>query len=269
MVAEKIKILILFGGARPNSIGAAIARAFVDTDKWAVHLFDKPEVVKAESWVNDYPAIVMHKCDLLRVTDIFDAIQLVESYANDDHELAGMIYAAGFNRINAVVDYQLDDFEKTMHLNVTAPFLCMQAVVRRFTKTTPSGKPFIYTILGSQTAYIAKTRTAPYGASKAAVNHLAACMHRELAPAGYRVNVLNFGPVLDTDMDVITQDELKRQRGWGKDEYLHELTKNIPIKRFTKPEEIATLALFLQEHPEVGELFGGRGLNFDGGQLQG
>lgn len=269
-----VKLLMLFGGARPNSIGAAILRKFLVND-WFVCLADKPEVF-VEGSIRDNPCVFTISCDLMNMNnDIENAIDSMYRdvmLEREDLEFSGMIYAAGFNRINAVKDYRWDDFEQTMHLNVAAPFFCMQAVLNRFGVAPmyrETGRPFIYTILGSQTAYVAKTRSAPYGASKAAVNQLAACMHRELAPSGYRVNVLNFGPVLDTDMDLITQNELKHQRGWGKEEYLVQLTKNIPIKRFTTPEEIAEMAFFLQDKPNMGELFGGCNIRFDGGQQQG
>lgn len=250
----------MFGGARVNSIGYAIADKLWNED-WNVAICDRPSVISNRAGKKTFNAI---PCDLMFDEGIEYAVKKASEWAGNS--LAGMIYAAGYNRIGGVAGYKRSDWETTLRLNLTAPFICMQQLMRLY--PVPLYVPFNYIILGSNTSYIAKTRTAAYGASKAGVVHMAACMHRELAPLGYRVTVLNFGPVLDTDMDLITQEELREQRGWDHDEYLKQLTKNIPVKRFTKPQEIADVAWFILEH-SVGELFGGRAVNFDGGQQQG
>jgi len=148
---------------------------------------------------------------------------------------------------------------------VTAPWTVLKAFVKRYGHRTV---PLRMVILGSNTAYIAKTNTMAYGASKAAVNHMVACASRELVPLGYRITVVNFGPVSGTEMDTRTRQELVAQRGWTDAQYDHEVTKNIPLKRFITRQEVAEIVYFLLDNPAA-EWFTGRPVNCDSGQQQG
>jgi len=260
------KSLLMFGGARSNSVGWAIAKYFA-RGGWRVIVCDLKGACDSAPLED---GVEFCYTDLMNDVEIQSAVRAGVDIFRD--QFAGMIYAAGYNRIASVQEYTRENWETTLRLNLTAPFLCMQ----EFLKQTALARfpvdlchsPFHYVILGSNTSYVAKTKSAAYGASKAGVVHMAACMSRELAPQGYRVTVLNFGPVLDTDMDMNTQIELWAQRGWNREQYMKEIVKNVPLKRFTLPEEIAQVAWFAMNIP-AGEMFSGRAINFDGGQQQG
>jgi NAD(P)-dependent dehydrogenase (short-subunit alcohol dehydrogenase family) len=75
---------------------------------------------------------------------------------------------------------------------------------------------------------------APYGAAKAAVNHLSRTLAYELGAHGIRVNVIAPGTMLT-----------ERVRAALSPEYLEALRASIPLGRMTEPDDLARAAVYL------------------------
>jgi NAD(P)-dependent dehydrogenase (short-subunit alcohol dehydrogenase family) len=78
-----------------------------------------------------------------------------------------------------------------------------------------------------------------YSGTKAAIRNLARGLATELGPKGIRVNVLSPGPITTPIWDKMGLDDK------AKAEQAERVTSTFPLGRMGRPEEMATVALFL------------------------
>src|SRR5699024_12080168 len=90
-----------------------------------------------------------------------------------------------------------------------------------------------------------------YSASKAGVIGFTKSMAKELASRGIRVNAIAPG-FIETDMTDVLKDEIKE-----------EMLKATPLNTLGKPEDIASLVVFLAS--EKSDYITGQVINVDGG----
>lgn len=106
-----------------------------------------------------------------------------------------LVNNAGIFVTGAIGDTSLDDYERTMDINVRAPFVAIQAAQA----SMPDGGRIIN--IGSCLATRAgRAGVALYAASKAALVGLTQGLARDLGARGITANVVHPGPI-DTDMN--------------------------------------------------------------------
>jgi len=103
--------------------------------------------------------------------------------------------------------------------------------------------------VASQTYRIAQTNTALYCASKAALVQLSKTLARELAPAGWIINCLAPGKIIDTRMSQLTDAQVCELRGWNAKEADRYALRNIPMRRFTDCAEVVEAMRKILELP--------------------
>ncbi|MET0143768.1 MAG: SDR family oxidoreductase [Ilumatobacteraceae bacterium] len=99
------------------------------------------------------------------------------------------------------------------------------------------------------------TRIAAVGLSKTLAN--------ELGPFGITVNTIGTGRIATESYDDYTAAH-SDQLGTGTDDFLNDKIRRIPLRRFGKPAEIASLAAFLCS--QNGGYVSGETINCDGGR---
>lgn len=128
-------------------------------------------------------------------------------------------------------DIPLHDWELCMQVNVTAPFLLSQSLVRDLHQAARPGRIVNIT---SQAAFLgARSGHAHYAASKAALVSMTVSLAREVASSGITVNAVALG-LVNTGM---RGDALER----NKENYM----RRIPLGRFATSEDAASVVLFL------------------------
>lgn len=100
-------------------------------------------------------------------------------------------------------------------------------------------------------------KNAAYGSSKAALHALTAAMSGELGPHQIRVNAVCPGIT-----ETAAMDEVPRGQVWDA-----MVSQNIPLGRAGRPEDTASLVLFLCS--EQGAWITGQAISVDGGQVAG
>jgi 3-oxoacyl-[acyl-carrier protein] reductase len=140
-------------------------------------------------------------------------------------------------------------WDEMMAVNVRSAFLCSRLVIPNM-KAERWGRIIN---LGSQLAQKGAPDLAHYGASKAAVIGFTRSLARELIGFGITVNAICPGPI-DTDLSRTNRPEWKA-----------ELIRQIPIRRYGEPEEIAPTAVLLAS--EGGSFYVGAALHPNGGDL--
>lgn len=117
--------------------------------------------------------------------------------------------------------------ERTFRINTQAPVLLTQEFVRRY---DPAVQPFGRIVgLSTDAAQVFAGQIA-YGASKAAWEAFTRSIAVEIADQGITCNTVAPGPI---------------QTGVYPEEFVEEVSPEIPLRRFGTPQEIADIVLFL------------------------
>uniref|UniRef100_A0A0G4FKL3 Ketoreductase domain-containing protein n=1 Tax=Chromera velia CCMP2878 TaxID=1169474 RepID=A0A0G4FKL3_9ALVE len=144
-------------------------------------------------------------------------------------------------------------FDKVLQINVSGSFNVSRQAAWIMSKQPPveedKGEYGAIVNVASVAAYEGQKGQAAYSASKGAVVAMALPMARDMARFGIRVNVVAPG-VMATPMTDVFPQKVRES-----------LLKDIPCKRFGKPEEFAHACLFLLENSYMN----GTTIRVDGG----
>ena len=138
--------------------------------------------------------------------------------------------------MGTVEDASEDDWLRVFKTNVIGYANCIKAVTPVFRKA--GGGSIIN--MASVSSFIAQPEFVPYNASKGAISQLTRCSALDLASDNIRVNAICPG-------SIETAGATKVNIGLGLDpvEANKALAEEALMKRMGKPEEIASVALFL------------------------
>ncbi len=146
-----------------------------------------------------------------------------------------LINNAGIWLTGWIQDIPLADWEQTMDVNLTAPFLTSQYFAKINLDKNRPGKIIN---INSQAAFNGSTTGhAHYAASKAGMVALTISMARELSSKGITVNGIALG-IVNTDM---IRDKIDSNPGYYE--------SRIPIGRVAQPEDIANIVVFMVSEP--------------------
>lgn len=161
-----------------------------------------------------------------------------------------LVNSAGIGPVRSWDELTLEDWNRTLAVNLTGVFLCCKAVTPVMRRQRYGRIVNISSIAGKQYSAIIG---AHYGASKAGVIGLTRYLARVLAPDGILVNCVAPGttetPFSESYIGAAREIQLK----------------NIPLGRFARPEEIADAVLFLCSSRAA--YITGETLNVNGGLL--
>ena len=139
---------------------------------------------------------------------------------------------AGVEKKAAFVDYPLEELEKILAVNLVGPFLVSQAAARHMIGRGGGGR-----IINISSVHedLPMPGNAAYCASKGGLRMLTRTIAVELAK--HQITVNNIGPgavFTPIDQDIESKPEMEKA-----------LMGEIPLNRWGKPEEIASLAVYL------------------------
>ena len=245
------KVALITGGSR--GIGRSIALTFAEAGAdLAVSSRNKrpPELENVAEEIRALgkkaiaiPAHVGKKEDVGR---------LVQKILGEYGRIDILVNNAGANPIlSTMVDLEEEAFEKVLEVNLKGAFLMSQAVAKEMIK---QGGGRIINISSISGLRARADRTGAYCISKAAMNMMTQVMVRELAQHHILVNAIAPGSI-KTEFSRVnwTDPERKEQR-----------IREIELKRFGEPEEVAGLALFLASG--ASSFVTGEIIRVDGGQ---
>jgi NAD(P)-dependent dehydrogenase (short-subunit alcohol dehydrogenase family) len=140
-----------------------------------------------------------------------EAVAALVNFIRDKYgRLDKVVCAAGILRSpwKSPEDFPLDDFQMTLDVNVTGPFLCAKYATPLL---EASGKG-VFVIIASVAGVVQPSSSFAYGASKGGANGLAMTLEKHLEPRGIRVNTLYPGSII-TDMKMSVDVEAARKEG--------------------------------------------------------
>jgi NAD(P)-dependent dehydrogenase (short-subunit alcohol dehydrogenase family) len=142
-----------------------------------------------------------------------------------------LVNSAGVALVGPMLDFDPADWDRTMAINLRAPFLLAKGLAPAMIKA--GGGKIIN--ISSQTGVIALPDHAAYAASKGGLNALTKSLMTELAPHNIQVNAI-CPTVVMTDMG---------REIWSPPEKSGPMIASTPLGRFGEPVEIADMALYL------------------------
>jgi len=231
-----------------SGIGRAIAQTFSRNGAAVVLVdIDLASAEKAageiESWGANALAV---KCD---VTEPIQVEQALRATIDEFKGLHILVNNAGISPMRPFEQISLEEWNRVLAVNLTGPFLFCQAAIPHLRRAGGKGRIINIGSLAGQTGGIAVG--AHYSASKGGLMVLT----RQLAKilAADRVTVNNISPG--------TTDTMMTQ-AWG-EETRRSLMRQIPLGRLGRPEDIASLALFLAS--DEASFITGATMNVNGG----
>ncbi|MEJ6393508.1 glucose 1-dehydrogenase [Gymnodinialimonas sp. 2305UL16-5] len=142
-----------------------------------------------------------------------------------------LVNSAGIALTGPATTYDLADWQMTLAVNLTAPFILSQRLLPGMIERR-AGKIIN---ISSQTGVIALPDHAAYATSKGGLNALTKSLMTEAAPHNVQVNAICPTVVL-TEMG---------QQLWSAPERRDPMIAKTPLGRFGEPVEIADMALYL------------------------
>ena len=246
------KVALITGAAA--GMGLATARAFAEAGAAVVLADFKEDAVKAaaQELIAAGRKALAVRCD---VSDDAQVAAMVERAVAEFGRLDAAFNNAGvMAKIAPTADSTREDFDRVIGVNLRGVWSCMKhelrqmerqgsgAIVNNASVGALTGNPGIGSYIASKHGVVGLTRTAAL----------------EYVKRGIRVNAVNPG-LIDTQVarDVVA----------GNEEAYGEIAKNVPIGRAGRPEEIASVVLWLCS-PGASYVVG-HALTVDGGMTVG
>jgi len=245
MAGQKV---LVTGASR--GIGRAIAIAMAEAGA------DVALIARSEAPLNELAGEIqiLGRSAARRVADVTNSAALAQAIDELVNELGGLncvVTNAGGNNFSAgFTDIRAEGWQKTLDLNLNSVITTLSASAPHLAKNPGRASAI-------NVASVAAIRAVPtmshYGAAKAAVVSLTQTLAAEWAPKGIRVNALLPGWVATDLTEFIREDPAREQQ----------LLKQIPMKRWAEPAEIAAPAVFLAS--DAAAYITGQVLVVDGG----
>ena len=219
------KIVIVSGGA--SGIGAA-AVAKLRSQNMTVYSLD------LQQGETDSFSII---CDITKNNQIKTCI---ESILEKEGRIDILVSNAGMHVSATIEETDEDLFDQVMQLNFKSAFFLIQAVIPVM-KQQNFGR---IVVISSEQAFVAKPRSAIYGATKAALAQLTKNIAIDYASYGICANAVCPGTI-DTPLYRKAIDRYQKKSGIPMAEIEADEARTQLVNRVGKPEEVANLIAFL------------------------
>ena len=247
------KVAIVTGGRR--GIGRSHAIALSDAGAKVVvsdiDLKDCERVVK-EIRERGGEAISV-ECDVSKKEEVDAMIEKVKETCNNIDILVNNAGVVDFKNFFELVQ---EDWQRIMNVNLMGVFFCTQATAQVM-KENGGGSIINIGSIAMGQAGVSFPNTVPYVTSKGGLAGMTEALAADLAQYDIRVNLIAPG-IIETEIIETMKEESDNEA------FLH---NKIPMKRAGKPEEVASVALFLAS--EASSYMTGSVINVDGGWLSG
>ncbi|MFY0614450.1 MAG: SDR family oxidoreductase [Hyphomicrobiaceae bacterium] len=228
---------IITGGA--SGIGQAITALLLERG-WRVAIFDL-EGTTLDAARAQYAGRDDVRTDAVDVTDEALVDTTIASVDTDFGAITGLVNCAGIAGLSPFFDTTAEHFRKVLDVNVVGTFNAGKAAALRMRERGHGAIVNIASISGLRGS---KDRAA-YGASKGGVVTLTQVMAVDLSEFGLRVNAVAPGPI---DTPMVQQAHTNAER-----KLYH---RYVPLNRYGRPHEIATVAAFLLDDSQSGYVTG-------------
>ena len=247
------KVALVTGGRRGMGKAHALALAaqgakVVVTDVDATECAAVVEEVKLKN--GEAVCFKMDVSDKKEVDEVFDNI--IKQFGRLDI----LVNNAGIFSPKPVLEISEEEWDRTVNINLKGEFLCAQRAAKEMAKNK-WGRIINIASIASGGVGIGFDGAAHYAASKGGIIGMTETLAIELASLCINVNAIAPGAI-DTPMVRQTGQELAK-------ETIEEISRNVPLKRIGRPEEVSAMVVFLAS--EEASYVTGATFYVDGGWL--
>ena len=191
------------------------------------------------------------KCELVQgdVANFEDTERFVREVVEKLGSIDVLVNNAGITKDMLLMRMKHDDFMQVIDTNLVGTFNVTKNVIGYMMKARSGNIVNISSVVGIS----GNSGQTNYSASKAGIIGFTKSLAKEVASRNIRVNAVAPG-FIETSMTDCLKDEIK-----------DEISKNIPLKRIGKPEDVANVVKFLVSNES--SYITGQVINVDGGLL--
>jgi NAD(P)-dependent dehydrogenase (short-subunit alcohol dehydrogenase family) len=249
-VNKKMNVVITAGA---SGIGRTIARLFLEQG-CSVFVCDISQEF-IQDFRGEFPNVFIQKTDVsnyLEVKDFFKNIKKEIGYINV------LINGAGIAGPTALLeDVEPEAWDQTIRVNVNGMFYCVKEAIPLL-KLSDTGSIIN---IASTASFFGYPFRSPYTSAKWATIGMTKTLAMELGEFGIRVNAICPGSVTGGRIDRVIEADAKKQ-GKSIEEIKALYMKQISMKTFVEPEDVAHLAIFLCS--TAGRYISGQAIGLDG-----
>ena len=232
-----------------GDIGHAIAKNFIE-NKMKIALFGR-DIAKLDAQQKILSKINKSEIIILSgdIRDVNTFKKSIEELINTWGKIDVLINNAGIAKDNIILRMSYEDWDDVVNTNLKGTFIACKTVSKQMIKQK-SGRIIN---ISSVVAKIGNKGQSNYVSSKAGIDGLTKTLSKELGSRGINVNSIAPG-YIETNMTANLNDKIK-----------DDLFNQIPLRRFGKPEEVASLVKFLISKDS--SYLTGQIINLDGGMI--
>ena len=242
------KTVLVSGASRGigRSVAVCMAKAGADLILWGR---DREALAQTQASVNEFGVK-----STVAAFDVTDGAAVVEATAKSIQEcgkIDAAVINAGVNKLKPFLDWTPQEWEQVMGANLVGAMHTMQAVGRHMTELK-SGSVIT---MASIYSFVGAPGNSIYCMTKGGLMQLSKCVAVEWSRFNVRVNAICPGWI-ETDLTTpYMQDDKVVAAG----------LKNIPLRRFGKPDDIGPMAVYLAA--DESQWVTGQSFVIDGGQI--
>ncbi len=227
------KHAVITGGN--SGIGNSIARTLAENGA-CVHILDLVEE-QGKSVIQAFEAekykATFHICDVSKQKNVMTVFQIIAK----DHPIDILVNNAGIANIGNAENTSEEDFDQVYSVNVKGIYNCLHACIP-IMKSNGGG---VILNLASIAASVGLPDRFAYSMSKGAVVSMTLSVAKDYLSDNIRCNSISPARIHTPFVDGF----LKKNYPGKEEEMFKKLEKTQPIGRMGRPEEVASLALFL------------------------
>ena len=245
----KGRIAAITGAAQ--GIGASTAREFAQQGTHVALIdIDEPAAQKLAAELKEKGAhVLVAKCDVTDDDSVTSALAKVAAEFGGIDILVNS--AGGYGKLTSVEELPIDDWDRTVALNLRGTFLvCKRAIP--YLKKSKAGRIINVSSISGRTLF---GSTSPaYAASKAGIIQLTRFLAIELGPSGITSN--SIAPITTLT---------PRVRALRSEADIEKIASQIPLRRLPDPEDHANAMVFLAS--DSASYLNGVSLDINGGRI--